>query len=188
MGLDNLLRCIYLLKNKGIDLHLTVGGEGTETKNLGNLIDEYGLAKMVTMTGFIPSELLPQYYGAADFFILPTRKLEGFGLVTPESMACGTPVLGTPVGGTKEILSGLDPKLLFRNPSPEAMAEGIQRAIGKYYNYETKYMKLRLLCREYASTNYAWHPHIDRLMSIIDEVGSIRNSPKDVAPKKCLHA
>ena len=36
-----------------------------------------------------------------------------------------TPVLGTPVGATKEILSNFDPKLLFRDKTPEAMATGI---------------------------------------------------------------
>src|SRR5207249_11624167 len=58
--------------------------------------------------GFIPDETLPSYYHAADVFVLPTRELEGFGLVTVEALACGTPVLGTPVGATPEVLSGLE--------------------------------------------------------------------------------
>jgi len=168
MGLNNLLEVVSMLKESQVDVHLTVGGEGIERKNLENLVVKYGLDNDVSMAGFIPPNLLPEYYGAADFFILPTRSLEGFGLVTPESMACGTPVLGTPVGGTKEILSGFDPAFLFRDASPGAMAKGIRFAIEKYFNDKDKYNELRLCCREYAEKNYSWERHIDQLKSILD--------------------
>jgi glycosyltransferase involved in cell wall biosynthesis len=85
MGIENLLNCIRILKKDHEGIYLILGGEGTESKNLGNKIEELGIADSVTMTGFIPPDLLPGYYGAADFFILPSRYLEGFGLVTPES-------------------------------------------------------------------------------------------------------
>lgn len=169
MGLDNLLKCIYILKTRQAGIHLVLGGEGPEKKNLENLIREYDLDDAVTMTGFIPSDRLSEYYGAADFFILPTRQLEGFGLVTVESMACGTPVLGTPVGGTKEILSAFDPQFLFKDSSPEAMAEGIDATIGNNFTSKKKYVELRGQCRKYAGRNYSWQRHVDQLMSIIDE-------------------
>jgi len=175
MGLDNLIKCIYLLKKEKIEVYLIIGGEGIERENLENLVSEYGLLDDVTMTGFIPSELLPRYYGAADFFILPTRRLEGFGLVTPESMACGTPVLGTPVGGTKEILSGFDSHFLFRDTSSETMADGIRLALENYFTDKKKYKELRLRCREYAEKNYSWQRHIDQLKSILLEITSIIN-------------
>jgi len=170
MGLDNLLKCIYLLKKNHMDIHLIIGGEGIERENLENLINTYGLDDEVTMKGFIPSDFLPHYYGAADFFILPTRSLEGFGLVTPESMACGTPVLGTPVGGTREILSGFDSQFLFSDTSPDAMAKGIQMAMRKYFDEKKKYNELRLRCREYAENNYSWKRHIDQLELILEEI------------------
>lgn len=169
MGLDNLLKCIYILKTRQAGIHLVLGGEGPEKKNLENLIREYDLDDAVTMTGFIPSDRLPEYYGAADFFILPTRQLEGFGLVTVESMACGTPVLGTPVGGTKEILSAFDSRFLFKDSSPEAMAEGIKTAISNNFINRKNYDELRVQCRKYVERNYSWQRHVDQLMSIIDE-------------------
>jgi len=178
MGLDNLLKCIHILKTNKTAIHLVMGGEGPERDNLQNLIQQYNLSNEVAMTGFIPSELLAQYYGAADFFILPTRKLEGFGLITPESLACGTPVLGTPIGGTREILSNFDPKFLFRDSSPEAMAEGIQMAINNYFIQKKSYNDLRLRCREYVEKNYSWQRHSDQLKVILDEVILYR---KDIA-------
>jgi len=58
----------------------------------------------------------------ADLFVLPTLELEGFGLVTIEALASGVPVLGTPVGGTVEILEKLNPNLLFKDTSSESIA------------------------------------------------------------------
>ena len=175
MGIENLLRSIHILKKDQTGIHLILGGEGIERQNLEHMIKDLDLYEDVTMTGFIPSGLLPQYYAAADFFILPTRHLEGFGLVTPESMACGTPVLGTPVGGTKEILSRFEPQFLFSDTSAEAMAKGIQKIISRYFTKKKEYNDLRVLCREYVVANYSWKRHTDQLKSIIDETASSRN-------------
>jgi glycosyltransferase involved in cell wall biosynthesis len=175
MGLDNLLKSINILKKKHLGIHLIMGGEGTERQTLENLVRQYGMSEEVTMTGFIPSETMPEFYGAADFFILPTRKLEGFGLVTVESMACGTPVLGTPVGGTKEILGQFDPQFLFEDCSPEAISEGIQVAVSEYLTKKRRYDELRLRCREFAARNYSWERHIKQLASMLDDLDTPDN-------------
>ncbi|UCF72291.1 MAG: glycosyltransferase family 4 protein [Deltaproteobacteria bacterium] len=180
MGIENLLRSIHILKKGQAGIHLVLGGEGIERQNLEKMIKDLGLREEVSMTGFIPSRILPEYYGAADFFILPTRHLEGFGLVTPESMACGTPVLGTPVGGTKEILSHFDPEFLFSDTSAEAMAKGIQKAIERHFAWKKEYDDLRVRCREYAATNYSWGRHLAQLKSILEEIISGRCGPMNV--------
>jgi glycosyltransferase involved in cell wall biosynthesis len=170
MGLDNLLMAINMLKKTRADVHLTLGGDGDERQTITQLIEELGLADVVSMTGFIEPGLLHHYYGAADFFVLPTRHLEGFGLVTTESLACGTPVLGTPVGGTKEILSKFDPGFLFGDTSPKAMADGIQTAIDHFHRHSDNgsYEALRRRCRAYATTNYSWKRHSGLLMSTLE--------------------
>ena len=170
MGLDNLLKCMAQLKKQEVKVHLTLGGEGAERQKLEQLITELKLNKDVIMTGFIPPDLLPDYYAAADFFVLPTRYLEGFGLVTPESMACGTPVLGTPIGATQEILSLFDTDLLFENASSEAMASGIRLAVQRRVNDKKAYDTLRGQCREFAKKHYSWERHIRQLISIIRSV------------------
>ena len=170
MGIENLLICINTLKKEAVDIHLMLCGEGVQRPVLEKMIKALGLRGEVTMTGFIPSDLLPRYYGAADFFVLPTKNLEGFGLVTPESMACGTPVLGTPVGGTEEILSDFDPYFLFSNSSAQAMSAGIQKAIADYFSKKSKYNALRSRCREFAAKNYSWERHIEQLVSMLEDL------------------
>ncbi|MDM8535875.1 glycosyltransferase family 4 protein [Desulfobacterales bacterium HSG17] len=168
MGLDNLLKAVSILKNK-IDVYLVIGGHGSQRKILVNMIEELDLKNHVVMPGYIPSDLLPVYYGSSDFFILPTQNLEGFGLVTIESMACGTPVLGTPVGGTKEILSGFNTQFIFKDSSPNSMARGIEKNAEYYLKNKGAYDLLRRKCRKYVVDNYSWDQHVNCLSGIVNK-------------------
>ena len=102
-----------------------IGGAGPLDAALREMAAREGLAERVRFAGFIPESRLPSYYRMADLFVLPTRELEGFGLVTLEALASGVPVAGTPVGGTPEILSRLEPNLLFKDATAASMAETI---------------------------------------------------------------
>jgi glycosyltransferase involved in cell wall biosynthesis len=155
-----------------VEAYLVIGGEGSERAKLQDLINKYDLSNDIRMAGFIPNDVLAKYYSAADYFILPTRNLEGFGLVTLESMACGTPVCGTPIGGTKEILGNFHYDWLFKNASAEAIAEGIQKNVKFYPPNSKKYEKLRKECRKYTETNYSWRQHVETLKTEIIKIAS----------------
>jgi len=119
------------------------------------------LRDFVKLQGFISDEDLPFYYQSADFFILPTKWLEGFGLVTVEAMSCGTPVLGTPVGGTIDILNKFDSSFLFKDTNPESIAELILDKYNYYKDKTEKYKQLSKKCREFVEENYSWERNID---------------------------
>jgi D-inositol-3-phosphate glycosyltransferase len=109
-GIKTLLRAIGILRKNGQngkDLCLAViGGEltdehGQETEELAFLMklrDDYGLEDMVTFLGKRSQDSLPYYYSAAEMVIMPSH-YESFGMVALESMACGTPVIASMVGG-----------------------------------------------------------------------------------------
>ncbi|MBM4087597.1 MAG: glycosyltransferase, partial [Planctomycetes bacterium] len=127
-------------------------------RELKSLVSRLGLADRVIFAGKAPEADLPRFYQAADLFVLPTRELEGFGMVTPEALASGTPVLGTPVGGTVEILGRLNPDLLFADTSAEAMA-------AKLLDFATSgnlTPQLRQACRDYAVARYSWDAVVDQ--------------------------
>jgi glycosyltransferase involved in cell wall biosynthesis len=121
-----------------------------------------GLAGHVRFVGHIPEADLPAYYQAADCFVLPTRALEGFGLVTVEALACGTPVLGTPVGATPEILVPLARELLTDDATPEALARGLRRVTSVCRD-----AAFRARCRAYAEARYDWETAVDRLEDLL---------------------
>src|SRR5439155_1469356 len=121
--LGTLLRARPLVVSRRADAQLLIAGAGSRRADLEALAGSLGIAEHVRFVGFVPDADLPLYYQAADCFVLPTRELEGFGLVTVEALACGTPVLGTPVGATPELPDPLDPGLVFDAATPEAIGE-----------------------------------------------------------------
>ena len=163
MGLENLIETLSEIKKEAPDIFMVIGGEGALRETLEARSKELKVKEFIKFTGFIPEDLLPDYYSAADIFILPTRELEGFGLVTIESMASGVAVLGTPVGGTKEILGKFDPTFLFKDTSPKAMAK---LALEKYRFIKEKpneWKEISKKCRQFVEENYTWERHVAAL-------------------------
>jgi glycosyltransferase involved in cell wall biosynthesis len=152
MGLDNLIKAMPFVLKRHPDAFLIIGGKGPLYPELKVLIDKLSLKEKVILAGFIPEDKLPSYYQASDLFILPSKTLEGFGIVTLEALACGIPVLATPVGGTIEILSKLDKRLLFKDTSVESIA----RLITEYLGEEQGYSEIQKQCRQFVLDNYSW--------------------------------
>jgi glycosyltransferase involved in cell wall biosynthesis len=124
MGLSQLIRAMSLLPPH---IELTIGGRGPLHDELTELINSLGLNKRVRLAGHVPDEDLPLFYSSANWFVLPTVALEGFGLVTLESLSCGTPVLGTRIGATPELLEQFDPEWIIEEPTPEEIVATILR-------------------------------------------------------------
>jgi len=176
MGLDNLLGAMAVLKARCPSALLLIGGAGSLRGALEAQSQTLGLEAHVKFLGFVPDAELPRYYQAADVFVLPTRELEGFGLVTVEALACGTPVLGTPVGATPEILRALCPTLVFRGPTPALMAEDLERFLGDKERDPAGYARLRQACREHVERHYTWERATDELEQTLHRMaGAGRN-------------
>lgn len=104
MGLIPFVHAVAMVRDTKPGILALVGGEGPLRGELEQLIQQHRLKDHVRLLGFVPEDDLPKYYQSADLVVMPTAELEGFGLVTVEALACGTPVVGTPVGATPEIL------------------------------------------------------------------------------------
>jgi len=170
MGLENLLLAVRKLRAVRNDVYLVIGGEGVLEVELKGLARKLGLDHMVRFEGYIPDEDLPMYFQGADYFVLPTRSLEGFGLVAVEALACGTPVLGTPVGAIPEVLSKLDPSLLARGNGTEEIAELLITHTSSERSRERD--ELRCRCREFAVREYDWERAVDRLEPLLERLSS----------------
>ncbi|MBU0768139.1 MAG: glycosyltransferase family 4 protein [Proteobacteria bacterium] len=103
----------------------------------------------------------------ADFFILPSRGLEGFGLVTLEAMASGVPVLGTPVGGTPEILGKFYSNFLFKDTSADSMADLIAEKYRIIKEHPEKWAKISKRSRKFVEKHYSWDRNIDALEAVL---------------------
>ncbi len=130
MGLENLIAGIAEVARAVPDILLVIGGTGPLEAELRRQVKEHGVDNNIRWLGKIPDARLPLSYRAADISIVPSLALEGFGLTTVESLACGTPVLVTPVGGLPEVVADLSPHLVLRGCAPDMIAEGLLRFYG----------------------------------------------------------
>jgi glycosyltransferase involved in cell wall biosynthesis len=96
--------------------------------------------------------------------VLPTIAYEGFGMVTAEALACGTPVVATPVGATSEILTPLDGGLMAESVNARSLASAIERALARTD------MAFRAACHAYARDHFAWDIIIGRWESALEEL------------------
>jgi len=163
MGLENLVKAMQLVVGNAADIYLVIGGAGPLRDQLTQMAEQLGVKDCIRFEGFIPEESLPNYYQMADLFILPTKELEGFGLVTLEAMASGVPVLGTPVGGTKEIISRFDTSFMFKDTTPESIASLILEKYHIIKNHSDEWQKISLKCRRFVEENYSWDKHVEVL-------------------------
>jgi glycosyltransferase involved in cell wall biosynthesis len=158
-----------------------VAGTGSRADELRQQAAALGVENTVDFVGFVDDTRLTAYYQAADAFVLPTRELEGFGLVTVEALACGTPVLGTPVGATPEILAPLDPALLFRDASVAAIADGLDHFLCGFAADPALAAALRASCRRYVESQYGWDRAVTALERALETVAG-RGAPLVARP------
>lgn len=122
MGLENLIDAMVHVRQAVPDVQLYIAGKGPIEAELTARIRAAGLQDHVALLGFVPDDALPLAYRAADVSVVPTVALEGFGLITVESLAAGTPVLVTPVGGLPEVVRDLSEALILESPAPDVIA------------------------------------------------------------------
>jgi glycosyltransferase involved in cell wall biosynthesis len=144
MGLENVAAAAGLLGDLA-DVRIVVAGGG-QPREFERLARDAG----VELLGRVPDDLLPAWHRAADLFLLPTIAYEGFGLVTAEALASGTPVVGTPVGATPDLLEPLEPRLVASGTDARALAKAVRTGL------ELATPELRRRCRSYALERLSW--------------------------------
>jgi glycosyltransferase involved in cell wall biosynthesis len=92
---------------------------------------------------------LPAYYNSADIFCIPSQYEEGLGRVAMESVACGTPVVGSNRGGISEALDKTVSILM------EPTSEKLKNAIKMLQTNKGQLEALKTGCRDYAIMNYS---------------------------------
>ncbi|MDD5673071.1 MAG: asparagine synthase-related protein, partial [Chitinivibrionales bacterium] len=152
MGLENLLGAMpRLLAGEG-RLCLTLIGKGQLRAQLEEQAQSLGIGLSVNFMGKVSEDVLALAYQAADLFILPTRELEGFGLVTVEALASGCPVVATPIGANPEILNKLDATLLSTGTTPPEIAAAVELFLAR----KNEWPQLRVQCAQFARLNFSW--------------------------------
>ena len=150
------------------DYRLVIVGSGTEAQSLCDCAQTHAVADRVDFVSSIPQDQLRNYYGAADALILASSR-EGWANVLLESVACGTPVIATKVGGNPEVISTTDAGILLSERSPMAIQTGVETLFRQYPDHAAT--------RRYAE-KFDWHAvsqgQMDLFHAVIDQAKSNR--------------
>lgn len=160
MGLDVLIEAwADVVKSQPL-AHLVVIGEGPERKKLEDRAAHLGMESNVWFLGRVDEETLVTCYQAADISVVPSKALEGFGLVVLESLACGTPVVASNVDGLSEALGPFSPTLLVPPEDASALASRLQGVLNGSVSVPSADR-----CRAYAES-FSWEEATQRNLDV----------------------
>jgi glycosyltransferase involved in cell wall biosynthesis len=168
-GIDVLIDAVAICVRDGVDLSLTIVGDGKYRSELEKRTAAYGLGEQVRFLGQLPGGApVRAQLDAADLFVMPSRT-EGLPRVVIEAMARGLPCIGSAVGGIPELLPSEDlvppddaralaSKIMEVINDPSRMARMSKRGVAKALEYHDDVMRERRLAlyRHVKETTERW--------------------------------
>ncbi len=129
-GFDEVLEILPQLIKDIPTISYMIAGEGDDRSRLQEKARGLGVLDRVVFTGLVPEQRKRDYYTLADAFVMPSRG-EGFGIVFLEAMACGIPVVGSTVDGSREALRNGKLGVLADPANPADIRRATLEALGK---------------------------------------------------------
>ena len=146
-GMDALLSAFAETRKICPATDLTIAGDGPEREALAALADELGAADAVRFTGRVSREKCAELYAACGAFVLASR-VETFGLVLAEAMACGRPIIMTDTGARRDLVTE-DTGLAVDIDDIGALARAMAEIAGDTLRFDPE--KIRAYCADHFS-------------------------------------
>ena len=137
-GYDKVLEALPVIRQSIPNVHYLIVGKGDDRSRLEQYIAQLNLQDCVTLAGFVSDEKLCDYYNLCDLFVMPS-KLEGFGIVYLEALACGKPALGGNQDGAIDALCQGELGVLVDPDDVEAISKTVIQILQNQYPNTTLY-------------------------------------------------
>jgi len=151
---------------------LIIGGDSKskkELERLNSLTRKHGLDKRVNFLGVVDHDELPEYFSAADIFVMPSAH-ETFGIAALEASACNLPVIAPQVGGLKSVIKHAKTGFLSdSNRCPESLMHYLEILLKN----EPLREQFGINSRSHAM-NYSWEKSSKDLIEVFEDVLSKR--------------
>jgi len=155
-GIQYLIKSIPSINKKIKNIKLLIVGEGAYKRGLMKIIKKLNLINEVEFKGALPRNELTDYYNLADAVVMPSLAgkagTEGQGLVLLEAMTCGKAVIGTDIGGIKDIIKDGKNGLLVKQKDSTELANKIVNLI----NDSKLRKRIERNGKKFAIKNYSW--------------------------------
>ena len=174
-GIDHILKNFHLLQNKIKQIKFVIIGGGPDFNRLKSLSNELQLNKNIIFTGFVEQKKIPEYIAIADIclnpFVINTLTDRVIPTKILEYLACGKPVLSTPLKGTVELLPNENYGIVY------SQLDDFISSIEKLLQNKAHLDKLGENGFSYVKKNHYWDSLADQLIKIFDNL--IKNQNND---------
>ena len=123
-GILQFIRAIEIAARRDAKLGFVIAGDGQLKDEVRRYIDNLGLGERVRMTGWVPHNDLPNLLNELKLIVVPSFT-EGLPGIMLEAMACGTPVLASPVGAIPDVITEGETGFILPDNSPESISKRI---------------------------------------------------------------
>jgi len=127
-GITNFSKAIPEILKEQDGIHFLIGGGGLLQDEITSYIEREQLNNRVTFTGWVQGEDIIAVLNQLKLLVVPSYT-EGLPNIMLEAMACGTPVLITPVGAIPGVIKDGETGFIMENNSPEVIARNVMRAL-----------------------------------------------------------
>jgi len=127
-GANIAIKALHKLSNIR-NIKLIIAGDGEYLDDAKLLVRHYHIESRTIFTGFVPNENTSQYYNAADIFIFPTLRVESFGIVIAEAMACKKPIIASNIGSIPDVIDNGVNGILFPPGDFKELSKQINRLL-----------------------------------------------------------
>jgi len=157
-GVDVLLRA---MKEVEVEARCVIIGDGEERRNLERLSKKLNVN--VEFKGFLPRRDVVEHLGRASLLVLPSiSRMESFGIVLLEAMACGTPVVASDLPGVRDVAK--EAGFVFPPGDHRRLAELINELLCD----EEKIRRLGERGRRVVREKYSWDVVIERIIDVYE--------------------
>lgn len=161
---DHVLRAFRIISRSEKDSRLLIAGSGPEEKNLVSLAGELGISSQTEFLGRVSDEMKAEVLSKAHLMLFPAVR-EGWGLVTLEANACGTPVIGYDVHGLRDSIKDGVNGYLVDEGDTNAMAKRAVQLLGD----SSALKKLSASSAEYSKT-FSWDKSSHEFAAVLERV------------------
>ncbi len=139
-------------------------GDGELRDEIEHFLSENNIQSRVDLLGWVENKQMPRYLNDIRMVVVPSD-YEGLSNLVLESMACGTPVLATPVGGTPGLIRDGETGFIMEDKSPENIVKNVTRVLG-HPNLEQITRNARALIEQ----EYTYQAAVERYRNIIESL------------------
>jgi PEP-CTERM/exosortase A-associated glycosyltransferase len=172
-GIAWLVRAVAELRRRGTACKLLIVGDGEEMAAVREAVRELNAEDFVQILGRVPHDEIERYYSVVDVLVYPRHSIRLTELVTPlkplEAMALGKAILGSDVGGMRELVKSERTGILYRADNVEDFCLQAKRLLSQ----PSLQRKLGEEAREFILREKDWKVLAQRYIGIYDS--AIRN-------------